>query len=961
MFKIKYRHLLRISAPGILVRYSNREWLREKFFVWTLPPVTRDTLCLLFVISFCFVKHSSSHFLVLYAIISLSIYYCWIRFQQLKITEPLYGQLQTVLNLSYDIRYLNIFVPLSTFFAFFFAAICIIGIYLMYATKSILLMCDPISGAEKLIQGPAPISLAAHFIGGTNGTEQPGEQPTKLATNRLLAVGSSWLQKIFHLRGPVPQSGQQSLVQVWVDSAKNSSAGFFPFCITELHHLQCFIDPTPYQLKNGFVTPNQVANHVASTLEPFFGKYFSFAYIFENMGGAPFFGRFTTDLELLRFFHNFHFENFALLEFFHFTFQNAFRIWIPLFSGGFRKHLAWWFNPYSEITGPYSVGSTMDLSMINIIGIHRYFCDILFDGFWLVLPGSPRQLLATLSIRRILEPVYKLDPSLFTEFLIGIASYLEKYAPIYVPLEQERIRAMETFASSISGPPTLVVWGFFRLFSDFLGPNLFALFCDFVSPYVSLWNSLVRVLISLFDLFISFSIPFLASGFYFFFSSFQNILPWVQTFAGRQWNWNELILKQLPGSPGFDPLSLANFISCQQPTGPTAVLATATQSNSLLQLVQLVLTEQQQNSLSLPFISIPPFFVQTLASSVGNSVGNSVANSVGDSLATSLAALGQTFTIPISPMSIPLSILTFPYRFCIFCWCHLALLAYWIKELFEMLLTFSNSTFDLFVYLEKVTCSFVFTIFRLCFFILKNLFKRCGFPLERTNEIGTEICNFISNFIGSQTNKVMIEGPGKVEATKLPLLWSSWLDSLEEFWISAGSQLRWLLTTGAPVGNSLSIIQVFSQWGIECINSLFIFVSQWGLERAEGLVILANWALNAAGANFAATSGGCEVGFHFLFEKNLELILIFFLDSIHFVLEIILIPSFSYVIFFLENLTTSANFIGCFEGKFGFAEVIWFLFSVDRAVWSSTLERILTSFWFFMKLWFNPAEIFLPF
>lgn len=419
MFKMNYRQIFNLSLPKALMKYKDNEWFREKLFVWTGPPVTRDTACLLFVLSFCFVKHSSSHFLLLYVIISLSIYYCWVRFQQLKYTEPLYGKLQTVFDLSFDIRYLSALVPRSTFFAGFFAYICTIGVYLFYAVKSILVMSEPTS----LSSGP------------------------------------------------------------WIESAKTSAAGFLPVSMTSLIHLQCLIDPREYQTKLG-ITKNSLN----------FGKYFSFAYIFDNRGAAPFFGQFTNDLELLTLLENFSFEKFSLLQFFIFTYRTAFRLWIPIFSGGYQNFLVWWIHPYSEV------------SFINILGQSRYIFEPFIIAVSLVLEDSIQQIYASFYMDRWVFPLYAImnqpgfpftlfkvtneamkwlsfgqsqtwtsgdvsidpTPTKFSKFVLTSFGYQLKYAPIYVPCEKARFRATHRFAEIIFSPFILGFQLFVFLFKIFL-------------------------------------------------------------------------------------------------------------------------------------------------------------------------------------------------------------------------------------------------------------------------------------------------------------------------------------------------------------------------------------------------------------------------------------------------------------------------------------------------------------
>ena len=324
MFRITYRQLFSFSFLKVLVRYSNRKWLRAKF-QWSAPFLTRDFCGAVFVFSFCFVKHSSSHFLLLYVIISVTIYYFWVRFQQLKYTESLPGKLQNRWNLCFDIRYLYRIVPRSTKFAGFFAYFSILGIYLFYAGKSILLITDPTGASE---------------VGSVKG-------------------------------GP------------WIQLAKTSTAGFFPISITSLIHLQCVGNPLQRQLKS----PNSIPAE-------FLGKYWCFAYTFHNMGGAPFFGRFTNDLEILKFLGNFQFEKFSLFEFYNFTVQTVCRIWLPVIFGGYNQLLAWAVHPhYPE-------------ALLNIRLKHRFFFDQFANALIFVFPTSQQQIEATFQMNRWVWPVY---------------------------------------------------------------------------------------------------------------------------------------------------------------------------------------------------------------------------------------------------------------------------------------------------------------------------------------------------------------------------------------------------------------------------------------------------------------------------------------------------------------------------------------------------------------------------
>ena len=388
MFKFNYNQIFQLAFSKALVKYRNNDWFREKLIVWTVPPVARDSLCLLFVISFCFVKHSSSHFVVLYVIISISIYYYWVRFQQLKYSEPLHGKLQTVFDLSFDIRYLSAFVPRSTLFLGFFAYICTIGVYLFYAAKSILL----ITGDLKL-----PIS---------------------------------WVQASTNLDG----IGSKIAASLWIDSIQKSSAGFFPLSMTVLSPLQCLMDPSQYQTKLG-ITQNSFN----------FGKYLSLAYNFDNKGLAPFFGHFTTDLEILKVLEHFSFQKFSLFQFFSFTFQTAFRVWIPLFSGGYKNFLVWWVHPLSE--GAF----------INILSQSRYIFEPYILAVSLVLENSIQQIYASFYMDRWVLPfctslnqlTFGTKLSQFVHFSLG---YVLKYAPIYIRGEQVRLQTTQKIVEILFSP-----------------------------------------------------------------------------------------------------------------------------------------------------------------------------------------------------------------------------------------------------------------------------------------------------------------------------------------------------------------------------------------------------------------------------------------------------------------------------------------------------------------------------
>ena len=467
MFKFNYNQIVHFSFPKALRRYRNNQWFREKFFVWTIPPVARDSFCLLFVISFCFLQHSSSHFVLLYVIISISIYYYWVRFQQLKYSEPLPGKLQTVFDLSFDIRYLNAFVPRSTFFVGFCAYICIIGVYLFYAAKSIFVIAS------------------------------------KAATER----GSTLLGKLT----PSLVDGRID----WIESIKKSSSGFFPvsgatICtLTGCCPLQCLVDPSDFQGKFG-LTENSF----------YFGKYLSFAYIFDNKGSAPFFGRFTTDLEILKALENFSFEKFSLFQFLLFTFRIGLRIWIPLFSGGYQNLLVWWIHPLNEA------------SFINLFGQSRYIFEPFRLAVSVILENSIQQIYAAFYMDRWvlpfcaninqmtlplswlkksskeIEPFLEQQPVKLSSVCVGETKlsqcvfwslgYILKYAPIYIPGEQARFRGTQKIVEILFSP---FLVGFQLLvftsccFQNFLNCVLATFIgCDIVSTVAaesgSMWSSL---------------------------------------------------------------------------------------------------------------------------------------------------------------------------------------------------------------------------------------------------------------------------------------------------------------------------------------------------------------------------------------------------------------------------------------------------------------------------------------
>jgi hypothetical protein len=526
MFKLNYKQLL--SLPVALVKYGNRSWLYEKILVWTFPSVTRDYAVGIFVLSFCFLRHRSSHFLLLYVIISFSIYYYWVRFLQLKYTEPLYGQLQASLDLAYDIRHLYRLVTLSPYILGLFSHICTIGLYLFYAGKSVLLTSEMQSqdiievGEDPLVEDPL-VESAAKFLG--------------------LELGG--LKALIALKGFAP----------WFASVKNSSAGFFPISMTSLLHLQCIKDPEvlkplreaafivpklmepelgwdPYPVPSAsgyWVSPRVQSWSVLyrGFLAKLFygtpGKYISFAYMFDNMGTAPFFGRFTNDLELIKLLGNFSFEKFSLLEFFSFSFRTAFRLWIPIFSVGYKDALAWWIHPYSE------------MSLINVFGYSRYIFEPFMIAISLVLENSIQQIYASFYMDQYFFPIYHflnqwnklrpatldgtrqaflhslahgmagmdgtppgfcpgpkvpanllgsenvsgeepmkwalteiLDatsvpfkPSKISKFILTLGGYTVKYAPIYIPCEEARIRTQLLILEILFLRPFIIVFKIF--------------------------------------------------------------------------------------------------------------------------------------------------------------------------------------------------------------------------------------------------------------------------------------------------------------------------------------------------------------------------------------------------------------------------------------------------------------------------------------------------------------------
>ena len=494
MFKLTYKQL--VVLPFVLGKYKNSRRLREQFLIWTLPSVMRDSVVLIFVVSFCFVKHRSSHFLVLYVIISFSIYYFWLRFLQLKYSEPLPSKLQAKYDLVFDIRHLYRLVALSPYLTGFFAVICILGIYLLYAGKSILLTAALASEtvAHETLEGPVE-QAAAEFLG------------MKMAAFR----------RLLDLKGFRP----------WLESAKNSSAGFFPISMTSLLHLQCFTDlhiwkpaeqalieqgksqlpglrllPEPTSLStisgSNLQAPNGVSNSLSVQLWSLFyqvflskqilgkpTKYITYAYMFKNMGSGPFFGHFRNDLELVKLLENLSSETFSLFQFLRFAFETAFRLWIPIFSLGYKSWLAWWIHPYC------------DISLINLIGQSRYIFEPFMIGVSLVLDDSIQQIFASFYMDRWFFPAYHFlngwnplrpanmlescaayfnssdgklgfQPNKLSKFILTVAGYNLKYASIYVPCEQTRIRVtLQIFKVLLSPIIIPVVIGFHILVFSF--------------------------------------------------------------------------------------------------------------------------------------------------------------------------------------------------------------------------------------------------------------------------------------------------------------------------------------------------------------------------------------------------------------------------------------------------------------------------------------------------------------
>jgi hypothetical protein len=532
MFKLNYKQLL--SLPKVFQIYGDRNWLREKFLVWTLPAVVRDSACLIFVVSFCFIKHRSSHFLVLYVIISFSIYYYWVRFLQLKTIEPLHGKLQSVFDLAFNIRYLYVLVAVSPYLLGFFSFICTIGIYLFYAVKSAYLVTETAAStlgttmlemSGELLEGPVA-ERAAQFVG------------RDMKSFKELVI--------FKKFGP------------WLEAAKNSSAGFFPISLSPLLHLQCVKNPEILALKSaGNIVGNSEALQqplpgataeqswlfaVCASLvrksvshpnsldqwqptklavkwpllsapqwiplwsafyrsffakqclallidKPFLlartvRKHFSFVYTFENMGEAPFFGPFTNDLELFKVLANFSFEKFSLFQFFSFSFETAFRLWIPIFSLGYKDWLAWWIHPYTEIC------------FMNLIGQSRYIFEPYIVAVSLVLENSIQQIYASFYMDRWFFPLcswltegnpFGLHFRKLSTFILTVAGYQLKYASIYVPAEQARRaflpRVFEILITPFIFGFKLLVW----LFYDFFIYIPEVIFDPFFDPFFILW------------------------------------------------------------------------------------------------------------------------------------------------------------------------------------------------------------------------------------------------------------------------------------------------------------------------------------------------------------------------------------------------------------------------------------------------------------------------------------------
>lgn len=356
MWKLDYRVFVSLTiftAPIRLVRYRNKLWLRTRLGVWALPTLSRDIAATLFLISFLFVKHPSSHFLKLYAIISFITYYLWVRFLQTKSPpQQYYKKLQILWNFLFDLRYLKRLMDRGIYYVAGFAYICIIGIYLFYATKSI-----------------------------------------------LMTVGET--------SEPIP--GITS--QIWKDLVKTSPAGFVFYKRTELIHLQCLVDPTEYQ-KTFVNIPHRL------------GKYVSDVYHFNNKKFPPFFGRFTNDLEILKFLGNLDFQNFRLFTFFIFAFRTACRLWLPLFCGGYDRFLVWWDHPYEPT------------AFVNLTWHSRVYFSYFRRLICVLLPSSYDQICSQYFMEKIVFPLYDLIPS---KFVLYCGGYALKYPPIYLPLEHFRL------------------------------------------------------------------------------------------------------------------------------------------------------------------------------------------------------------------------------------------------------------------------------------------------------------------------------------------------------------------------------------------------------------------------------------------------------------------------------------------------------------------------------------------
>ena len=501
MFKLNYKQL--VSLPVAFVRYENRTWLWEKILVWTLPSVTRDSSLGLFVLSFCLIKHRSSHYLILYAIISFSIYNYWVKFLQLKYTEPFYGRLQGKLDLFFDIRHLYRLVLISPYLLGLFSHICTIGLYMLYAGKSILVSAEQTVVATKaLATAKAQELVSNEAVRGllqagatTTAIEASLEDPVIETAAKFVGLELGAFQALLALKGFAP----------WFESVKNSSAGFFPISMTSLLHLQCAKDPERVEsFYKAFSRAPELFSHApcvyetsnhywVSPLAAYWkvyyqslcrvldfgmpGKYISFAYKFAHNGGAPFFGRFTNDLELMKLLGNFSSETFSLFQFFGFSFRTAFRLWIPIFSLGYKDWLAWWVYPYSEI------------SLINLIGKSRYIFEPFMIAVSLVLDNSIQQIYASFYMDRWFFPLFHFlnrwntlrpatvletrdaffnpadsvsggvfKPSKFSKFILNFTGYTVKYAAIYVPCEQARIRTQLYILELIFCRPFVIVF-----------------------------------------------------------------------------------------------------------------------------------------------------------------------------------------------------------------------------------------------------------------------------------------------------------------------------------------------------------------------------------------------------------------------------------------------------------------------------------------------------------------------